>query len=103
VGIYWSELGSKERKRLVYDQSRAAFDERGYLLWVREGLLLAQPFDPDRGELRGDPVAIAGRVGADPTATGKTWFTVSRQGALAFRTGAPSGADSSGSIAKVGS
>jgi len=82
-----SKLGSKERKRIVPDPTRAAFDERGYLLWVREGLLLAQPFDPERGELGGDPVAIASRVGADPAATGKTWFTISRRGALAFRTG----------------
>ncbi len=88
-GIYWTEVGSKERKRLLPDQTRAAFDERGYLLWVREGLLLAQEFDPGRGVLRGDPAAIAGHVGVDPSATGKTWFGISRRGALALRTGTP--------------
>ncbi len=87
AGIWWGELGAPERQRIFPDVSRAAFDERGYLVFVRQGTLLAQRFDPERGELSGEPAQIAERVGSDAQRTAKFFFTVSSSGDLALRTG----------------
>ena len=37
----------------------------GYLLFLREGALLAQPFDTRQMKLTGEPLPIAGQVGRD--------------------------------------
>jgi Tol biopolymer transport system component len=51
----------------------------GYLLFVREGSLMAQPFDHRHLALAGEAVPIAeGR-----------YFSVSESGVLAYRTGSP--------------
>jgi hypothetical protein len=42
---------------------------------------MAQPFDPSRLELRGDPVAVAGQV---RNIAGLSLLSVSRTGALAY-------------------
>ena len=55
----------------------------GFLLFLREGSLLAQAFD-GRSQLRGDAIPIAEGVGN----TGSYgWFSASATGILAFRTG----------------
>jgi eukaryotic-like serine/threonine-protein kinase len=55
----------------------------GYLLFVRSGRLMAQPFDKDSRQLKGDPLVVA-----DPTAIVVPWhrgqFSVSRTGVLAY-------------------
>ena len=55
----------------------------GYLLFVRSGRLMAQPFDTDSRQLKGDPLVVA-----DPTAIVVPWhrgqFSVSRTGVLAY-------------------
>jgi eukaryotic-like serine/threonine-protein kinase len=56
----------------------------GYLLFVRDRALLAQPFDPDRLQLSGGPVEIADPVG---TFLERGLFSVSANGVLAYRTG----------------
>ena len=33
----------------------------GHLLWVRDGTLMAQPFDPEQGQTTGEPVERGGR------------------------------------------
>ena len=33
----------------------------GHLLWVRDGTLMAQPFDPEQGQTTGEPVSAGGR------------------------------------------
>lgn len=45
---------------------------------------MAQPFDPSRLELRGDPVAVAGQV---RNIAGLALLSVSRTGALAYGAG----------------
>ena len=59
----------------------------GWLLFVREGSLLAQPFDAKRLELAGEALPIAASVpGAGPKS-----FSASSNGNLAYRTGASTG------------
>jgi Tol biopolymer transport system component/predicted Ser/Thr protein kinase len=56
-----------------------------YLLFLREGTLLAQPFDVEAMALTGNPIAIdrVANINQYPV------FSASRSGALAFRTGGP--------------
>jgi Tol biopolymer transport system component len=62
TGIYVGSLDSKQRRWLVEAQSRAVYAQPGYLLFVRDGTLLAQRFDPDSLDLSGEPVALAGQI-----------------------------------------
>ena len=41
-GIHWFSVKTGERRFLLSDPSRAAYDPRGYLLWDRKGTLVAQ-------------------------------------------------------------
>ncbi len=49
-------------KRLFDADGPAVYAATGHLLFIREGKLLAQDFDPDRLELTGDPFPIAENV-----------------------------------------
>jgi Tol biopolymer transport system component len=59
--IWAGRLGSDERKRILTARSNPVFAD-GHLLYVRDRVLLAQPFDPKRLELTGDPFPLADRV-----------------------------------------
>lgn len=86
--IYYASLDGKENRRLVRAFSTAQYAS-GSLLYLRNGVLLAQPFDPDSGELKGDAHPVANGVSED----GSTWraiFTVSANGLLAYSGGARS-------------
>ena len=58
-GINVASLDSKETKRILNVDSNVVYAPPGYLLFVREGTLLAQPFDAKRFEIMGDPVSVA--------------------------------------------
>ena len=94
-GIYAGSLDAKPEqqsaKRLLAAQSGAVYvpspDGRaGHLLFVREGALMAQPFDPSRLEFAGDAVPIAEQVSGGPPVIG-AYFSASATGVLAYRTG----------------
>jgi hypothetical protein len=76
TGIYVGSLDSNDRTWLVEAQSRAVYAPPGYLLFVREGTLLAQPFDASTLRLSGEPVALAGNVAQNPTGASAS-FSVS--------------------------
>jgi len=82
-GIYVGSLDSKQSKFLVTSPWMAAYAE-GRLLFVREGTLMAQPFDADRLALSGEPVAVAEKV-IVPDPNESAYFTVSANGTLAYR------------------
>ena len=63
-GVYVGQLDGLDAKRLFDADGPAVYAATGHLLFVREGKLLAQGFDPDRLELRGDAVPIADHVTA---------------------------------------
>ncbi len=59
LGIYSASLDSPEQTFLVQANSRMAYAPPGYLLFVREGNLLAQAFDAREQRVSGDPFPIA--------------------------------------------
>jgi Tol biopolymer transport system component len=87
TGVYLTALGSSSRKLLLNVQSNAVFVQPGYLLFVREGVLLAQRFDVNRLALVGDAAPLARSIVTNPnTAIGS--FTASDTGILAYKTAA---------------
>ena len=63
-GLYLGSLSDPGlKRRVVATDANGALgigpDGRDYLFFVRDSTLLAQPFDSARGELNGDPIAVA--------------------------------------------
>jgi Tol biopolymer transport system component len=86
TGIYVGTLGSNERTWLMEAQSNAVYTAPGYLLFVREGALLARRFDAATLRLSGEPFALAGNV-AQSTVGAFGSFSVSSDGrVIAYRT-----------------
>ena len=56
----------------------------GHLFFMRDGTLMAQPFDAGHLKLIGEPVPVAEQVG---TFGSNGFFSISANGSLAYRTG----------------
>jgi Tol biopolymer transport system component len=84
--VYAGSLDSKETKRLLTADSAAIYSPPGYLLFVRQGALMAQAFDAQHLELTGEPFRIADAVRTVPN-TGRAAFSVSENGTIAYRGG----------------
>jgi Tol biopolymer transport system component len=82
-------LDGGESKTVLAGLSRVEYAPPGYLLYVRENTLVAQPFDATSGETRGEPLPLAEDLGID--AVGLAHFSASRSGVLAFRGGEAGG------------
>jgi serine/threonine protein kinase len=80
---YVTALGSTERTRLLKSDSQVVYAS-GHLLYMRESVLFAQPFDASSRRLTGQPVPVADQVERHPTAR-RGAFTVSQTGVLAYR------------------
>ncbi len=85
-GVYVTSLDSKERKLILNNTTSAAYVPPGYLLFSRQGTLMAQPFDAARLQLGGEAVPIAEGL-QSVQITGRAAFTVSENGVLAYRGG----------------
>jgi len=83
-GIYAGSLDSKETKLILKISSFALYSPPGYLLFMRGGTLLAQPFDADRLELKGDAIPIVESVQFN-SLNGKGAVAISQNGVLAYR------------------
>ena len=86
-GIYVGSLDSTDSQLLVQTDAGAMYASPGYLLFLRERTLLAQPFDTDKLQLTGEPSVIAEQLVYNPS-NGRAFFCVSDNGLLVFRTGA---------------
>jgi len=84
-GIYFASLDGKENKFLVASDGNAQYAS-GYLLFQSQAALVAQPFDPARGELSGEPIPVADKVQSD-SGLWRSLFTVSENGMLAYQGG----------------
>jgi serine/threonine protein kinase/Tol biopolymer transport system component len=84
-GVYVGSLDTPGTTRLFDAQSAAVF-RRGHLLFLRQGTLFAQRFDPDRLELASDPFPVAEQVAQD-TISNMPAISTSVAGPLAYRTG----------------
>ena len=78
-------LDSKETQPFAPAQSQITYVEPGYLLFLRDRTLVAQPFDAKTLKTTGEPIPLAEQVGTDTV--GLARFSVSREGTLAYRTG----------------
>ncbi|HEU5182428.1 MAG TPA: protein kinase [Candidatus Polarisedimenticolia bacterium] len=90
--IFAGSLKSKTAKKILNADSAAVYAEPGYLLFRREGKILAQPFDAGRLETSGAAVAIADapprtNLDAEPvvSASGNRRLVFLRSGAVTRR------------------
>ena len=96
TGVYAGSLDGTAPTRLLPDNSNAVYvpptppETIGYLLFRREGSLMAQPFDAGRIQLAGEIFPVAEQIGIAVN-TGQGAFSASKNGELAFRTGGTSG------------
>ena len=85
-GIHTGALGSNESRLISSEIDGNVGFACGHLLFVNGGALKAQPFDPDRLQLTGQPVAIAPH---ELEIWEKAWFhsgfSVSESGILVFQ------------------
>ncbi len=58
-GIYVRQLDSDDERLLLRASSNVVYVSSGHLLYVRDGVLLAHPFDAATATLTGDPMLIA--------------------------------------------
>jgi len=87
-GIHLAALGSNQSQRLVDARSNAAYAEPGYMLFVRDGALIAQRFDARNGRLSGETMSLAELVQTFPSMAAAA-FSVSETGLLAYQAGTP--------------
>jgi serine/threonine protein kinase len=76
-------LGSADTEFLTSTESSATFLPPRYLVFVRQGALLAQLFDVDDGTLLDDPVTVSPNVLVDVLGAGA--FSISASGMIAYR------------------
>ncbi len=91
ANVFVGSLDSDETTPLVAADSGAIFDaSSGHLLFVRQGILLAQLFNPTTLVLTGEAFPVAEKVEA-LTVPGLVAFSVSSTGVLVYGIGLPSG------------
>ncbi len=76
--VYLMTINGKTDRTLFTADSHAVYGAPGYILYLRGSVLMARPFDPKTGELRGD---------AAPVVEGVDAFSVSDNGVLVYRPG----------------
>jgi Tol biopolymer transport system component len=86
TGIYAGSLESKESRFVTQADSNVSYIHPGWLLFMRASVLLAQPFDVERGVTTGEPVTIVQQVAYNQT-NRRGEFTASNTGVLAYALG----------------
>ena len=87
--LYVGELGTLESKVLMKSETMAIYAS-GHLLFLRGQTLMAQPFNPSRLELIGEPVPMAEHVAVNGASV-RAMFSASNTGTLIYQAGDPSG------------
>jgi WD40 repeat protein len=86
AGVYLGSLDGPDVTRLTAADTAGYFLSPGWLLYIRQGTLLARRLDISRKELTGDPLTVADPVAFDPNLNVAA-FSVSATGPVAYRTG----------------
>jgi serine/threonine protein kinase len=84
--LWVGSLGSRQTRRIMELDSSVAYWPPGYLLFVRDGTLLAQPFDAEALRVTGDPIPISDNVWYFRS-TGNAAFSVSENGSVVYQAG----------------
>jgi Tol biopolymer transport system component len=82
-GVYVARLDGKETRRLLDADSRTEYAAFGQLLFVKQGTLFAQDFDPVHLKLSGNRFSVAEHVASSFSSA----FSASAAGPIAYRTG----------------
>jgi hypothetical protein len=81
-GIWIGSIDGERPRQILPQFSRVAVTD-GKIYFVKDGTLVSQPFDEGKGEVRGEPEAVAPRVGQDAL-TGGAPFDISPGGTLVY-------------------
>jgi Tol biopolymer transport system component len=84
-----ADLDSGKVRDLFGAVSNVSFAQPGFILFVRAGSLLAQPFDPKRLRLAGEPLVVGESVTESGATNHHFEFSVSESGVLAYRSADP--------------
>ncbi len=85
-GVYMGTLDSSEQTLVLPTDTAAMYAPPAALLWVSNGVLVAQRFNPATGVVSDKPMTVARTVGVDDRLF-RGAFAVSATGVLAHRTG----------------
>jgi Tol biopolymer transport system component len=81
--VFAGSLDSLERRLLFKSRSRGYFIRSGFMLFVRDGVLLAQPFDTASLQLQGEAKALATSI-AVFAGTGSSYVTTAETGLIGY-------------------
>ncbi len=87
TAIYLGSLDSKETKRILTEQSNAAYSPPGFLLFSRDRTLLAQPFNLDKFQVSDEALPVAASIDHETTGA-RGFFSVSADGSAVVFSGA---------------
>ncbi len=80
------DIDNEESKALFPIDARVQYCDPGYLVYFRDGILLAQKFDVDKLEVVGEAMPLTDKVGVGEA--DRAEFGLSNQGTLAYQTNA---------------
>ena len=92
-GVYLGSLDGTVKRRLLDDVTVIKYmaavpgdtaSGAGWLVFGRDGALLARPFDTSRLEFTGEPFSLSDKVGSDLVSITYSTFSVSDNGVLVF-------------------
>ena len=83
--IHIGELGTLQAQQLMKSETMAAYAS-GHILFLHDQALMAQPFDPRRIELTGEPEPIADHIAVNGS-TVRAMFSASENGSLIYQAG----------------
>lgn len=90
AGIYAGSLDSQDYHMVVRTDQGPAFEVDGTLLYMRDGEIVAQPFDEQKLEVTGEPTILPDRAGFIARAQ-RALFSASRAGVLVYYPAIPGG------------
>jgi eukaryotic-like serine/threonine-protein kinase len=86
-GINFASLDGTQNQPLLKGVGSATYAS-GFLLYLRDTTLMAQAFDPERGQLKGDAHPVAEQIVGD---FGRGFFDASENGVLTYQMGGSPG------------
>jgi hypothetical protein len=94
LNLWLGTLGTNDRRLLIKGVSNAHYapprsGKPGYIVFVRNGKLVAQPFDASTGVLSGETVTVAENVATSSLGNRLADFALSPAGVLAYRSAEP--------------
>jgi Tol biopolymer transport system component len=88
--VHLMTIDGKMGRTLFTADAPAVYGAPGYILYLRGSVLMARPFDPNAGQLRGDAVPLVEGIAAG-TGSNIGAFSVSEDGVLVYRPGSGAG------------